>query len=129
MSQENMEIVGRHIDAWNRGDLDAFLAEFAPEAEFHTTGQFFVYRGRGGLMRYWAELREDLEKPSTSISEIRAVDDKVFVAATGSGRGKRSKVPYEQPFWYIVTLRDGPVERVEAYADPEPALEAAGLSE
>ena len=34
------------------GDLDEWLAGFAPEAEFHTTGRFpdqRVYRGRAGL--------------------------------------------------------------------------------
>ena len=132
MSQENVEIVRRGIDAWNRGDLDEWLAGFAPEAELHTTGRFAdrgVYRGRAGLKRYWAEIREDVEELSTSISEIRAVGDKVLVTTTGRGRGKRSKVPVEQPIWFVMTLRDGLVVRIETYVDPEPALEAAGLRE
>jgi len=132
MSQENVENVRRGIDAWNRGDLDEWLAGFAPEAELHTTGRFAdrgVYRGRAGLKRYWAEIREDVEELSTSISEIRAVGDKVLVTTTGRGRGKRSKVPVEQPIWFVMTLRDGLVVRIETYVDPEPALEAAGLSE
>jgi ketosteroid isomerase-like protein len=58
MSQENVENVRRGIDAWNRGDVDEWLAGFAPEAELHATGRFVdrgVYRGRAGLERYWAE--------------------------------------------------------------------------
>ncbi len=35
----------------------------------------------------------------------------------------------EQPIWFVMTLREGLVERIETYTDPEPALEAAGLSE
>jgi ketosteroid isomerase-like protein len=98
----------------------------------HTTGRFAdrgVYRGRAGLERYWAEIREDIEDLSTSISEIRAVGDKVLVTTTGRGRGKRSKVPMEQPIWVVMTLRDGLAVRVETYVDPEPALEAARLEE
>jgi ketosteroid isomerase-like protein len=133
MSQENIQTVRHATDAFNRGDLEAFLANFAPEAEWHPPGQFVdedVYRGHAELKRFWAEVREDLEELSTSVSEIRAVgDDKVFVAAVGAGRGKRSEARFEQPLWYVMTVRDGLIVRVEDYADSAQALEAAGLSE
>ena len=132
MSQENVENVRRGIDAWNRGDLDEWLAGFAPEAELHTTGRFAdqgVYRGRAGLQRYWAEIREDVEELSFSISDLRAIGDRVFFAGTGRGRGKRSKVPVEFASWFITTLRDGLAVRVETYVDPTDALEAVGLRE
>jgi ketosteroid isomerase-like protein len=132
VSRENVETVKRATDAFNRGDLDAFLANFAPEAEWHPW-QFVdrgAYRGHAELKRFWAEVREDLEELSTSVSEIRAVgEDKVFVAAVGGGRGKRSEARFEQPLWYVMTFRDGLIVRVEDYADSAQALEAAGLSE
>jgi ketosteroid isomerase-like protein len=132
MSQANVESVRRGIDAWNRGDLDEWLAGFAPDAELHTTGRFpdqGVYRGRAGLERYWAEIRAAAEEPSLSVSDLRAIGDRVFLAATGRGRGKRSKVPVEGPIWFVTTLRDGLAVRVETYVDPKEALEAAGLRE
>jgi ketosteroid isomerase-like protein len=132
MSEESVENVRRGIDAWNRGDLDEWLAGFAPEAELHTTGRFpdeRVYRGRAGLERYWAEIHEAAEETSLSISDLRASGDRVFQAVTGSGRGKRSKVPIEGPIWLVTTLRDGLAVRVETYVDRTAALEAAGLSE
>ena len=98
----------------------------------HTTGRFpdeRVYRGRAGLERYWAEIREDVEEMSLSISDLRASGDRVFFAVTGRGRGKRSKVPVEEPIWFVTTLRDGLAVRVETYVDRAEALEAAGLSE
>jgi ketosteroid isomerase-like protein len=131
MSQENVENVRRGIDAWNRGDLDGWLAGFAPEAEWHTTGRFpddRVYRGRAGLERYWAEIHEAAEEMSISISDLRASGDRVFQAVTGRGRGKRSEVPIEEPIWLVTTLRDGLAVRVESYVDRAEALEAAGLS-
>ncbi len=132
MSQENVENVRRGIDAWNRGDLDEWLGGFAPDAELHTTGRFAdqgVYRGRAGLQQYWAEIWEDFEELSLSISDLRAIGDRVFFAVTVRGRGKRSKVPVEGPNWFVATLRDGLAVRVETYVDPSEALEAAGLSE
>jgi ketosteroid isomerase-like protein len=63
------------------------------------------------------------------VAEIRAVGDKVLVAATATGRGKRSKAAFEVPVWFVSTFRDGLVVRVETHDDPEQALEAAGLRE
>ena len=132
MLEENVENTRRGIDAWNRGDLDEWLAGFAPEAEWHTTGRFAdegVYRGQAGLERFWAEVREDIEGPSVSVSDIRAIGDRVFYAVTGRGRGKRSGVPVERPIWFVSTFRDGLVVRLETYVDRAEALEAAGLEE
>ena len=130
MSGGNAEFVRRTVDAWNRGNRAEALAYYAPEVEWHTTGEFAdqgVYRGHAGLERLWAELEEDMEELSFSVSEIRAVGDKVFVAATTNGRGKRSQARFEQPGWYAVTFRNGLIVRVEAYVHPTRALEAAGL--
>jgi ketosteroid isomerase-like protein len=132
MSQENVEIVRRSTDAFNRGDRDAALADYAPKAEWHTTGRFTdegVYHGREGLERLWAETHEDMEM-SLSISDIYAVgEDKVFVATAAASMGRRSKARYEQPMWFVHTLRDGLIVRVETYTDSAQALEAAGLRE
>jgi ketosteroid isomerase-like protein len=132
MSQENVEITLRGIDAVNRGDRDEWLSGYAPEAEWHTTGRFAdqgVYRGRVGLERLWAELHEDFEELSVSVSDVRAVGDRVFVAGTVRGLGKRSKAPFEEPNWFVTTFHDGLVVRVDTYVDPAQALEAAGLAE
>jgi ketosteroid isomerase-like protein len=132
MSEENVETLRRGIDAWNRGDLDEFLAGLAPDVEFHTTGLFAderVYRGHEGVARLRTQFDEDIEELSGSISEIRAVDDKVFVAVTVRGQGKQSKAGFEQPLWYVVTFRDGLAVRIDTYAAPRPALAAAGLRE
>ena len=132
MSEENVESVRRGIDAWNRGDLDEWLAGFAQDGELHTTGRFAdrgVYRGRAGLERYWAEIREDIEEIDLSISDLRATGDRVLYAVAGRGRGKRSRVPVELSSWFVTTLRDGLAVRVETFVDPKEALEAAGLEE
>jgi ketosteroid isomerase-like protein len=132
MSQENVDVVQRSIQAWNRGDLVEWLAVFAPDAEWHATGGFpdqAVYRGRAGLERYWAEIWGGLDELSLSVSEVRAIGDKVLFAVLARGLGKRSKAPWEQPRWFVATMRDGLTVRVETYVDPKEALEAAGLRE
>ena len=48
MSQENVELARRSLDAFSRGDLEAVLDGFAPGFEFHPSGRFMdtqrVYR-------------------------------------------------------------------------------------
>jgi ketosteroid isomerase-like protein len=132
MSDENAEVVGGVIDAFNRGDLAEALADCAPEVEWHTSGQFAdqrVYRGHAGIEQLQAELGEELEELSFSTSEVRAGGDMVFVTATLRCRGKRSGAAFEQTFWYAMSFRDGLIVRVVTYLDREQALEAVGLRE
>ena len=55
MSQENVEIVRRVADAYNRRDVGAMLAELHPEIEWHPWlqvqlgGGATVYRGHQGV--------------------------------------------------------------------------------
>ena len=44
MSQENVEIVGRVMDAWNRRDVDAMLALCGPRGQSSTS----ISSGNGG---------------------------------------------------------------------------------
>jgi ketosteroid isomerase-like protein len=48
IAQNNVEVMRNGIGAWNCNDRDAWLAVFAPEAEWHTAGRF---ADRGGLPR------------------------------------------------------------------------------
>ena len=49
MPQENVEIARRGYDAFNRGDFEAMVEDFAPDCEYVTaaviTGVGSVYRG------------------------------------------------------------------------------------
>jgi ketosteroid isomerase-like protein len=67
-----------------------------------------------------------LTEPDT---HLRASGDRVFQAVTGRGRGKRSKVPVEEPIWLVTTFRNGLAVRVGTYVDRAEALEAAGRRE
>ena len=130
MSEENIEVVRRLAAAFNRGDFEGAVVGYAPDVEWHTTGRFAdegVYRGLAGVERLLAELQGDMDEMSISISDIRAVgEDRVFVATTFAGRGKRSRARVAQPLWFVNTFSDGRIVRVENYPDETRALKAAG---
>jgi ketosteroid isomerase-like protein len=58
MSQKNVEIVRRSIEAWNRRDLTAWTASLHPDAEIdwsRSRAPFKgVYRGPDGIETFWA---------------------------------------------------------------------------
>jgi hypothetical protein len=57
MSQANVEAFGRGIDAYNRGDIDALVAELDPEVEWYGVvlprfiGEATVFRGHEEFVR------------------------------------------------------------------------------
>jgi ketosteroid isomerase-like protein len=71
MSQENVEIVRRAVEAYAREGLDGSLRYYAPEIEWSTTDvaiERATYRGHDGLRRFFAmfddlfnDLRFDVE--------------------------------------------------------------------
>jgi hypothetical protein len=75
MSQELVDRYLGAIDAWNRGDLETWLALAADE--WHTTASFPgvepVYRGRAGMTAIW----EYLHAPWDSAANIQIDVDRV----------------------------------------------------
>jgi ketosteroid isomerase-like protein len=132
MSQENVEIVRRMYEAFNRGDVDAFLQRCAPEFEFRDLPQLpgsGVFVGRDGFRAWWSQLVDAFERLRFDPREFIDGGDHVVVAmhATGSGRGSGAKV--EMQMSNVWTLGDGMVARLITYSDHAEALEAAGLGE
>jgi uncharacterized protein len=131
MSEENVEIVRRLMDAYLSGDFETALAAFDPEVEFDVSirPEGRVYRGRDGVIdavRTWAGTWKDLK---IEIEEIIGAGDDVVVVDRESGRGRASGTQFEQQTGWVYTLREGKIIRAVWFPRREEALEAAGLSE
>lgn len=133
MSREHVELAKRGVDAFNRGDLDAFAETVTPDYEW--VGAFLgiveggSYRGREGMARYFAEAEETWEELNVSGDEFRDLGDRVLVLGRMEGRGRSSGVAVDTPYTMVVDFRDGKVSRTRAYLDHAEALRAAGLAE
>src|SRR5512133_1883628 len=133
MSEENVEIVRKLIDAFNRGDLDAWAGFLSPEVAWESlplVGFRDVYRGRAEA-REWIELLvEDFEEAHLEIEETTALsDDRVLIGYTQIGRGRGSGLPGELRGWAILWVAKGLITRRQVFWTRDEALEAAGLSE
>ena len=133
MSEENVELVRRAFEAFNRGDHDAAFADLAPEFEYVPSGAIpgvtGIHRGPEGFRSFTRWLLDQFDDARVEVNEIFAEGDRVIVSATNRGRGKRSGIDSSWQVWQVFTLRDGKAVRGEAFTSKEDALEAAGLPE
>ena len=141
MSQENVEIVRRSIEAFQRGLEDgdpggaAFdTGVFADDSEWvlapESFGEVPVYRGRDGFKEFFRDFTEDLAEWSISLERlIEAGDDLVVATLRQRATGKASGVPVEWQMGVVYELEGGRVIRMTNYDSEAEALEAAGLSE
>jgi ketosteroid isomerase-like protein len=131
MSQ-NVEIAQRMIDAYNRGDVGAFVELATPDFEWLTSmgaieGE--ILRGREGIETYFANPSNVWEEIRLSAGEIRDLGDRVFWLGRIQGRGRKSGAQVDAPIGVVADLRDGKASSIRSYLDHGEALRAAGLSE
>ena len=135
MSQENVEIVRELYEAFNRGELDAYLWMLDPDFVWQGPQEIpdlaGTYRGAEGVRRYLSELMEVFNDYRMVPEEfIDAGGEQVLVLAREGGRGKGSGIAVQtNPTGHLWTIRDGRPARLESYWERTNALRAVGLAE
>jgi ketosteroid isomerase-like protein len=139
MSQENVEVVRRVIEAfnaaWERGNPTAFdrAAHIAPDAEWIPAPELVgpaVYRGADGWIKFMRTWTEDFEDWSSRVERlIDAGENRVVALLHQSGTGKGSGAPVDLHHGSVFELEDGRITRMRVYGTTTEALEAAGLRE
>jgi ketosteroid isomerase-like protein len=131
VSQENVEIVRRFAEGWERADWDG-MAELAdPNIELHGTvggvEEGRVRRGVGEIRRDFESNEEIWDEHRVEIQELIDAGDRVVIYQREYQRGKLSGVELVVDAAVLVDVRDGRVVRLQGYMDRDAALEAAGL--
>jgi len=132
MSEENVEIVRRAVEAFNEGGPDAARELVADEMEFHEPPEQpapRVAHGREEATKMFDEFEEAWAEHRSEPEEMRAVGpDKVLLMSIEHFRG-RDGMEVSAPLGSVFTIRDKKIVRWQAFWDRETAREAAGLSE
>jgi ketosteroid isomerase-like protein len=109
----NSDIVQSSYTAFQRGDVDAALADFAPDIQWTQPDGMNDY-GLGGTKKGHAEVRAFMARACTVFSELRPVpeeiveaDDRVVVFGAYHLRGARSGVAGTVPFVHSWRIVDG----------------------
>lgn len=133
MSQENLEIVRRAVQAFNEvGMAEAALRFFDTSAVFEEPPEQpspTVAQGRDAAVRTFRQFEEAWEEHRSEPEEIRIVDDeRVLVLSIEHFRG-RDGIEISQPCGSLFTVRDGKIVRLRSFWERENALRAAGQQE
>ena len=131
VSEENVEIVRRGYERFiATGD---FLAEAVdPDfvwdmSTFHSWPERQTYEGLEGAQEFMSEWVGSWDDWQLEVEELRDAGAQVVAIVRQRGRSKATGLPVDMHFAQVWTLRDGRQVRMQMYATPEEALEAAGL--
>jgi ketosteroid isomerase-like protein len=128
MSQRNVDLYRRGIEAFNRRDLDAFLALAHPDVVgiSRVTGiEGGSYRGHEGVRRWWDALLDVFPEFAIEIASVRDAGDMVVSGLRNQAQGEDA--PLDEFVWQVCEWRDGQVIRWQIYGSEQEALEAAGM--
>jgi len=132
MSEENVEVVRRGIDAWNRRDLTGWLASFDPEGELdwsRSRGPLKgVYRGHSKREAFWEEFWSTFETVELETQGFTQAGSNVVVPNTAHLRG-RDGIEVIARSTFVFTVETGQITRLRMFQDPAEAFEAVGLRE
>ena len=133
MSQENVEIVRRGTDAYNRGDLDGILENWASNAvlDWSNSRGFDagVFRGHDEIRAHWQRLLAAFDEVRIELVDpIEVEDGLLIVENVGYLRGRDGIEVQTRSAW-LITIRDGKTTSFTLYQTKQDALEAVGLSE
>ena len=132
MTEENVEVIRRGWEAFDRGDLSAAMAAMSPDMVTYvappapTTG---TYHGIDGWVQSMLDWAEGFDELVITGEEFFDAGDQVVVHARHRASGAESGVPVEADVWYVWTVRAGKLVRADTFTEKAEALEAAGLSE
>jgi ketosteroid isomerase-like protein len=133
MSEENVEIIRRGLDAFNRRDVNSFsdLAtdDFVWLPALPGAVEGGSYEGRPGIRRYFSESQSTWEQLTVLCDEVRDLEGSVLVIGRALGRGLGSGIEVETPLAFIADFRAARISKVSTYLSHADALRAAGLTE
>lgn len=131
MSRENVDLVRRAFDAWNRGDFEAALNVAADDLEMDWSNSIGplrgVYRGREEILDFISSFIEPFDSLEWDQEELIEVDEShVIVVNRVRIRGGHSGVEADATGAQLWAIAEGEARRIKLYQSKAEALEAAG---
>jgi ketosteroid isomerase-like protein len=132
MSEENLKIIRRVLEAAQAGDDERVLADFHEEVEMHEPPELpgaSVRRGHSGYREARVGLEETFREIAYEPEEFIDAGERVLVGIRYRGRARYSDLPVDLLMYWLYAFRAEKVIRVDVFFDRAAALDAAGLSE
>ena len=125
MSEENVETVRRHTEAWNRRDLTTWLALFHRDGELdwsRSRGPLKgVYCGEGELEVFWDAFWSTFEEIQVEMHGLTEVGSEVVVPNTIHLRGRQG-IEVIARSTFVFTVESGLITRQRMFrSQPRPS--------
>jgi ketosteroid isomerase-like protein len=136
MSQENVEVVRRMAEVWNEAGWEGVADEglLHPNVEYHDDRRWPEARsavGASALAERFVEILDVLGKDARAEVEelLDAGGDSVVMIFRFTGEARSSGLRHDYRWGFLCRVKELQIIYIQAYLEPERALEAAGLSE
>jgi hypothetical protein len=133
MSQENVELHRRAVEAYNAHDVEALIAISDPSIEGHSVFAAVggaVYHGHDGLRRFYAEVTDTWGDETRMEPEAYFdLGENTLLFQVLHGHGKQSGAEVAMPVAQVARWRDGLCVHFKGYGQREDALSDLGVAE
>jgi ketosteroid isomerase-like protein len=130
VSQENVEIIRRHYEAVNRGDIAALLGAVDPDCVWWDRDDdpdAAVHRGVAAMQTRLSEIDAVWTELRLEPQEFIDTGEFVVVPIRAVGRGRASEVGLEFGEVHVFRLRGGKITELREYREKAEALKAVEL--
>src|SRR5437870_7315219 len=111
MSEHNVELTRRYIEAFNARNIEAFIAYFDPSIELHSVFAAIggaVYHGHDGLRSWHRDFEEAWgEEIRVQPEAYFDLGERTLVFQVMHGRGQHSGAEVAMPLASVFRWRDG----------------------
>jgi ketosteroid isomerase-like protein len=136
MSGENVEIVRRMVEAWNEAGWEGVADRglLHPDVVYRDDERWPEARsavGAAALVERFVEVMDVLGKDATVEVEklFEAGTNWVVMVFRFTGEARASGIHHDHRWGFVCRVRERQIDYVQAYLDPDEAVEAAGLLE
>jgi SnoaL-like polyketide cyclase. len=134
MSEANVELTRRAVEAWNSGGVEGVLRFCPDDVVWHPFPQWpdgaeprAGHDGVRELMQAWLDNFDDFK---LVLDEARDLGHQVLLLGAMDGQSKGSGSLIHQPFgWVCADFREGLIGEMRFFLTRQEALNAAGLLE
>jgi len=134
MSQENVEVIRRWVEFYNRRATDGLMqlttSDYEMKSVFVNIEAGGIFHGHAGFpFEYFKTLDDAYDEFQLVAQDFIDAGAAVLMIAHIEWRGRGSGAEGRDPLFAVFWLRAGKVFREESFTDRAEALKAVGLSE
>jgi ketosteroid isomerase-like protein len=131
MSRDNVDRFLKATEAFNSGDVEAWLEPYDTEVVFEpqVAAVEGASVGHDGMRAFAATIGDLYDRFQVRFHDVRDLGDRVLALGKASSLGRGSGIGQDQPLAVVASFRDGRITHFKDYGAADQALEAVGLSE